>query len=108
MGYSHGRDDRPLEAARRIAGRGVQIAWAREAEMAFLRQQLVVLNRPSRTKARLLLESSQASPPSSIVSFHNGTANFTDSIVSFLLSQRDLCLPIMPSERSADGDRRAK
>src|SRR5438067_6079620 len=37
-------------------------------------------------KARLLLESSQASPPSSIVSFHNGTAYLTDSIVSLLLS----------------------
>src|SRR6185503_6680770 len=36
--------------------------------------------------ARLLLLSSQASPPSSIVSFHNGTANFTDSIVSLLFS----------------------
>src|SRR4030088_143244 len=37
-------------------------------------------------KARLLLESSHASPPSSLVSFHNGTANLTDSIVSLLLS----------------------
>src|SRR3954451_15591299 len=35
-------------------------------------------------KARLLLVSSQASPPSSIVSFHSGTANFTDSSVSLL------------------------
>src|ERR1044071_3940503 len=35
--------------------------------------------------ARLLLESSQASPPSSIVSFQSGTANLTDSIVSRLL-----------------------
>src|SRR5438045_4942577 len=37
-------------------------------------------------KARLLLESSQASPPSSIVSFHSGTANLTDSSVSLLFS----------------------
>src|SRR5207249_3545904 len=37
-------------------------------------------------KARLLLESSQASPPSSIVSFHKGTANLTDSTVSLLFS----------------------
>src|SRR3954453_19095145 len=37
-------------------------------------------------KARLLLESSQASPPSSIVSFHSDTANLTDSKVSLLLS----------------------
>src|ERR1044071_9503997 len=36
--------------------------------------------------ARLLLESSQASPPSSIVSFHSGTANLTDSSVSLLFS----------------------
>src|SRR5437773_9381482 len=37
-------------------------------------------------KARLLLLSSQARPPSSIVSFHNGTANLTDSRVSLLFS----------------------
>src|SRR5689334_17912627 len=37
-------------------------------------------------KARLLLVSSQASPPSSIVSFQSATANFTDSTVSFVLS----------------------
>ena len=37
-------------------------------------------------KARLLLESSQASPPSSIVSFHKATANLTDSTVSLLFS----------------------
>src|SRR5258707_14692675 len=37
-------------------------------------------------KARLLLVSSQASPPSSIVSFHSGTANLTDSTVSLLFS----------------------
>src|SRR6516162_4028661 len=36
--------------------------------------------------ARLLLVSSQASPPSSIVSFHSATANFTDSTVSLVLS----------------------
>src|SRR5215469_9312269 len=36
-------------------------------------------------KARLLLVSSQASPPSSIVSFHSVTANLTDSSVSLLL-----------------------
>src|SRR4249919_667139 len=35
--------------------------------------------------ARLLLLSSQASPPSSIVSFHSATANLTDSTVSLLL-----------------------
>src|SRR6476469_8664476 len=45
---------------------------------------LVALMLPDR-KARLLLESSQASPPSSIVSFQSGTANLTDSIVSLLL-----------------------
>src|SRR5215469_17660800 len=37
-------------------------------------------------KARLLPESSQARPPSSIVSFHSATANLTDSIVSLLPS----------------------
>src|SRR6185437_12357254 len=37
-------------------------------------------------KARLLLVSSQASPPSSIVSFHSATANLTDSTVSLVLS----------------------
>src|SRR5215211_9017794 len=35
-------------------------------------------------KARLLLVSSQASPPSSIVSFHRATANLSDSTVSLL------------------------
>src|SRR5213078_260332 len=37
-------------------------------------------------KARLLLVSSQASPPSSIVSFHRATANLIDSTVSLLFS----------------------
>src|SRR5579871_4074096 len=37
-------------------------------------------------KARLLLVSSQARPPSSIVSFQSATANFTDSTVSLVLS----------------------
>src|SRR6267378_577034 len=37
-------------------------------------------------KARLLLVSSQASPPSSIVSFHSATANLIDSTVSLLFS----------------------
>src|SRR6478609_811431 len=37
-------------------------------------------------KARLLLVSSQASPPSSIVSFHRATANLIDSTVSLLSS----------------------
>src|SRR5437879_11333680 len=37
-------------------------------------------------KARLLLVSSQASPPSSMVSFHSATANLMDSTVSLLLS----------------------
>src|SRR6185437_13329757 len=46
---------------------------------------LVALMLPER-KARLLLVSSQASPPSSIVSFHSATANLTDSTVSLLLS----------------------
>src|SRR5215813_5360957 len=46
---------------------------------------LVALIVPDR-KARLLLVSSQASPPSSIVSFHSGTANLTDSSVSLLSS----------------------
>src|SRR5579884_1723275 len=35
-------------------------------------------------KARLLLVSSQARPPSSIVSFHRATAYLTDSTVSFV------------------------
>ena len=43
-------------------------------------------------KARLLLESSQASPPSSWASFQNAVMNFTDSIVSFVLS-----LTVLPS-----------
>src|SRR3954467_14957883 len=37
-------------------------------------------------KARLLLESSQASPPSSQQSFQNASANLTDSTVSLLSS----------------------
>src|SRR5215831_5710400 len=37
-------------------------------------------------KARLLLVSSQASPPSSMVSFHSATANLIDSTVSLLFS----------------------
>src|SRR6185503_15874092 len=37
-------------------------------------------------KARLLLVSSQASPPSSIVSFHRATAYLIDSTVSLLFS----------------------
>src|SRR6266702_2041962 len=37
-------------------------------------------------KARLLLLSSQASPPSSMVSFHSTTANLTDSMVSLLFN----------------------
>src|SRR5581483_271735 len=37
-------------------------------------------------KARLLLESSQARPPSSQQSFHNASANFTDSSVDLLSS----------------------
>jgi hypothetical protein len=45
----------------------------------------VALMLPDR-KARLLLESSQASPPSSQASFQNGTANLTDSTVSLLFS----------------------
>jgi len=53
MGYCHRRDDGPLEAAR-IAGRGVQITHAaREPEMAFLRQQLVVLKRSASARLRL-------------------------------------------------------
>src|SRR5882757_8998676 len=36
-------------------------------------------------KARLLLVSSQARPPSSMVSFHRATANLIDSTVSLLL-----------------------
>src|SRR5258707_9398847 len=46
---------------------------------------LVALIVPDR-KARLLLVSSQARPPSSIVSFHKATANLTDSSVSLLFS----------------------
>src|SRR6476620_2096859 len=37
-------------------------------------------------KARLLLVSSQASPPSSMVSFHRATANLIDSTVSLLFN----------------------
>jgi len=37
-------------------------------------------------KARLLLESSQASPPSSQQSFQNAVQYLTDSMVSLLLS----------------------
>src|SRR5215470_16058558 len=37
-------------------------------------------------KARLLLVSSQANPPSSMVSFHRVTANLIDSTVSLLFS----------------------
>src|SRR5262249_9896170 len=37
-------------------------------------------------KARLLLVSSQARPPSSMVSFHKATANLMDSTVSLLFS----------------------
>src|SRR6476620_6878353 len=37
-------------------------------------------------KARLLLVSSQASPPSSMVSFHRATAYLIDSTVSLLFS----------------------
>src|SRR5690242_15228721 len=37
-------------------------------------------------KARLLLVSSQASPPSSMVSFQRATANLIDSTVSLLFS----------------------
>src|SRR5262249_2753650 len=37
-------------------------------------------------KARLLLVSSQASPPSSMVSFHRATASLIDSTVSLLFS----------------------
>ena len=43
-------------------------------------------------KARLLLESSQARPPSSCASFQKPVMNFTDSIVSLLLS-----LTVLPS-----------
>src|SRR5580704_2520006 len=43
-------------------------------------------------KARLLLESSQARPPSSIVSFHSATANLTDSMVSL-----ELMATVLPS-----------
>src|SRR5215470_7748021 len=41
---------------------------------------------PPERKARLLLVSSQASPPSSQASCQRPTANLTDSIVSLLLS----------------------
>src|SRR5262245_47186283 len=44
----------------------------------------VALMEPDR-KARLLLASSQASPPSSHASFQKATANLTDSTVSLLL-----------------------
>src|SRR5215510_6764970 len=43
----------------------------------------VALHVPDR-KARLLLESSQASPPSSWASFQKATMNFTDSTVAGL------------------------
>ena len=43
-------------------------------------------------KARLLFESSQASPPSSQASFQKATKNFTDSTVSF-----ELMATVLPS-----------
>ena len=45
-------------------------------------------------KARLLLESSQASPPSSQASFQKPVKNFTDSTVSFELMAT---LPSVPT-----------
>src|SRR6516165_8253865 len=60
---------------------------AREAEMAFLRQQLVVLQRSAPARLRL---------------------RAADRVIFVWLYRLYLCLPIMPSERSTDGDRRAK
>src|SRR5882724_8937018 len=57
----------------------------RLASMSIEAPLLVELTVPER-KARLLLESSQASPPSSQHSFQKPTAYLTDSIVSLLLS----------------------
>src|SRR5205823_3066146 len=65
----------------RIGSRSHTASFSQSCEAPLL----VALMVPDR-KARLLLESSQASPPSSIVSFHKATANLTDSIVSLLLS----------------------
>src|SRR6516225_6497676 len=52
MGYSHRRDDRPPEAARRIARRGVPIA-CRSRSRDGIRQQLVVLQRSAPARLRL-------------------------------------------------------
>ena len=60
---------------------------AREAEMAFLRQQLVVLQRSAPARLRL---------------------RTADRVIFVWLYRLYLCLPIMPSERGIDGDRRAK
>ena len=85
---------------------------AREAETAFLRHQLVVLRRSAPARLRLrsadrlifvwlyrlfpsLLEAAVVFKPETLVRWHRS-------------GFRLLCLPIMPSEHSADGDRRAK
>ena len=47
-------------------------------------------------KARLLFESSQASPPSSQASFQKSTANLTDSRVSF-----ELMATVFPSRSTS-------
>ena len=60
---------------------------AREAEMAFLRQQLVVLQRSAPARLRL---------------------RTADRVIFVWLYRLYLCLPIMPSESSTDGDRPAK
>ena len=53
MGYSHRRDDRPLEAARRIARRSVQIACGSGSRDRISRQRLVVLQRSAPARLRL-------------------------------------------------------
>ena len=53
MGYSYRRDDRPLEAARRIARRSVQIACGSGSRDRISRQRLVVLQRSAPARLRL-------------------------------------------------------
>ena len=147
MGYSHRRDDRPPEAARRIARRGVQIACVREAAVVFKPETLVRWHRSGfrlywRWKSRrrvgrpavpadirdLIRTISRDNPLWGAPRIHGELLKLGIDIAqstvakymsrrhgprspgwqAFLRNHTALCLPIMPSERSADGDRRAK
>src|SRR6266487_259649 len=61
----------------------------RSASM-WIEAPLLVAQQVPERNARLLLESSQARPPSSRASFQKPTMNFTDSSVSLLFSSTDL------------------